>query len=131
MLMRISHVSERSGCPIDTIRYYERIGLIPQPARQPNGYREYCPADVERLGFIIRARDLGFHLEQIRSLLELAQNPALSCQEVDEIARHHLHDIRERIRYLQRMDAKLEDTIEACRVEERGQCTILAALNKT
>ena len=70
--MKISQAAEASGCHLETIRYYERIGLLPQPGRTGSGYRVYEPADIERLRFITRGRDLGFSLEEIRSLLQLS-----------------------------------------------------------
>ncbi len=128
--MKISQVADLSGCHLETIRYYERIGLIPAPHRNSNGYREYQDSDVERLRFIGRSRDLGFNLEQIRSLLDLAHNPALSCVAVATLAREHLQDIQTRIADLQRMELELERTIDTCQLEVRQQCTILGALQQ-
>jgi len=128
--MKISEAALSSGCHLETIRYYERIGLMPRPGRTGSGYRAYTPADVERLRFIARGRDLGFTLEEIRSLLRLAQDPVLSCDDVDQLARQHLSDIQARISDLQRMAAELERTIGCCRGGERGACTILATLRQ-
>ena len=129
--MKISRAAEASGCHLETIRYYERIGLLPQPDRTGSGYRVYGSADIERLRFIARGRDLGFSLEEIRSLLQLAEDPALSCAQVDRLAREHLDDIQTRIRDLQRMASELERTIGSCRVGQRGQCTILETLRQS
>lgn len=71
--MKISEAADASGCHLETIRYYERIGLLPRPGRTGNGYRVYGPADIERLRFIARGRDLGFSLEEVRSLLQLVE----------------------------------------------------------
>lgn len=128
--MKISEAALASGCHLETIRYYERIGLMRSPDRTGSGYRAYAPADVERLRFITRGRDLGFSLEEIRSLLRLAQDPALSCGEVDQLARQHLIDIQARIADLQRMALELERTIGGCRGGERGACTILETLRQ-
>ena len=130
MRMKISEAAAASGCHLETIRYYERIELMPSPGRTGSGYRAYSAADVDRLRFITRGRDLGFSLEEIRSLLGLAQDPALSCAEVDMVARQHLHDIRARIADLQRMATELERTIGSCRGGERGTCTILETLRQ-
>ena len=128
--MKISTVAANSGCNLETIRYYERIGLMPPPERTPNGYREYSEADVERLRFISRGRGLGFSLQEIRSLLRLAQDPGLSCSEVDQLARKHLDDILVRLKDLQRMAHELERTIDHCGGGQRGECTILDSLRQ-
>src|SRR5690606_41081910 len=92
--MKIGEVAERSGCHPETVRYYERIGLLPAPPRTPGGYRDYRPADADRLRFISRGRELGFSLEEIRSLLGLAEDDGLSCQDVDRLARGHRSEER-------------------------------------
>jgi len=130
MRMKISTVATNSGCNLETIRYYERIGLMPSPERTPKGYREYCEADVERLRFISRGRGLGFSLQEIRSLLRLAQDPDISCSEVDQLARKHLDDILVRLKDLQRMARELERTIDHCGGGQRGECTILDSLRQ-
>lgn len=103
---------------------------MPNPGRTGSGYRTYTVGDVERLRFITRGRDLGFSLEEIRSLLRLAQDPVLSCSDVDKLARQHLGDIQTRIADLQRMATELERTIGSCRGSERGTCTILETLRQ-
>ena len=128
--MKISTVAANSGCNLETIRYYERIGLMPPPERTPKGYREYSEADVERLRFISRGRGLGFSLQEIRSLLRLAQDPGISCSEVDQLARKHLDDILVRLKDLQRMAHELERTIDHCGGGQRGECTILDSLRQ-
>ena len=130
MRMKISNAAAASGCHLETIRYYERINLMPSPGRTASGYREYSEADVDRLRFITRGRDLGFSLEEIRSLLRLAQDPGISCSEVDQIARKHLDDILARVEDLQRMARELERTIDHCAGGQRDQCTILGTLRQ-
>lgn len=130
MRMKISEAAVASGCHLETIRYYERIGLMPSPERTDSGYRSYENADVERLRFITRGRNLGFSLDEIRSLLSLAQDAELSCGEVDQLARQHLADIWARITDLQRMASELERTIGACHGGERGTCTILETMRQ-
>lgn len=129
--MKISEAAQASGCHLETIRYYERIGLMPSPARTGSGYRAYSDADVERLRFITRGRDLGFSLDEIRSLMRLDQDRGLSCDDVTRLAQQHLVDIRQRIRDLQRVAAELERTIGSCQGGVRAQCTILDALKRT
>ena len=126
--MQIGQVAAASGCPVETIRYYERIGLLPRPTRTGSGYRAYADADVERLRFIAHGRALGFSLDEIRSLLGLAEDATLSCAEVDRLARTHLGEIRERIAALTRMAEELERTIDGCHGGERAHCAILGTL---
>ncbi len=126
--MKIGHVSSASGCRIETIRYYERIGLLAPPVRTESGYRQYVESNVERLRFITRGRALGFSLEEIASLLRLDAQHGMPCKDVDRLARTHLHDIRQRIRDLQRMALELEQTIEGCAGQDRARCSILGVL---
>lgn len=126
--MKIGEVAATSGCHLETIRYYERIGLLPKPGRSASGYRSYTPADIDRVRFISRGRDLGFSLDEIRSLLQLAEDPLLSCADVDRLARQHLMDIQTRQRELRRMAKELERTIGACAGGERARCAILTTL---
>lgn len=129
--MKISEAASASGCHLETIRYYERIGLMPSPGRTGSGYRDYSQIDVERLRFVTRGRDLGFSLEEIRSLLRLAENADLSCQEVDQLARGHLQEIQAKLKDLARMASELERVIHSCGGGERAQCTILDTLRQT
>lgn len=126
--MKIGEAAAASGCHLETVRYYERIGLLPGPPRTPGGYRNYRSTDVDRLRFVSRGRALGFSLQEVRSLLRLAENEALSCKEVDRLARGHLEDIRTRIDDLQRMASELERVIHSCDGGQCGQCTILETL---
>lgn len=123
--MKISEAAAASGCHLETIRYYEQIELLPKPLRTSGGYRDYRPEDVDRLRFVTRGRDLGFSLGEIRSLLRLAEQSDLSCQEVDELARQHLHDIQTKLKDLRRMATELERVVQSCSGGVRGQCTIL------
>lgn len=95
--MQIGDLSRQTGVNIETIRYYERIGVLPKPARQPNGRRTYSPADAERLGFIRHARELGFDLPSIRILLALQERPETSCEDASRIAQEQLEAVRSRI----------------------------------
>ena len=128
--MRIGEAAAASGCHIETIRYYERVRLLPHPARTSSGYRTYRPQEVDRLRFITRGRELGFSLEEIRSLLTLSDDPALSCHEVDQLARHHLADVQQRMRELRRIARELQRTITSCAGGKRGQCAILGSLRQ-
>ena len=126
--MKIGEVATASGCPLETIRSYERIGLLPPPERTASGYRAYSASDVQRVSFITRGRDLGFSLDEIRSLLRLTEDPDLSCEGADQLAQHHLAEIGERIAQLQGMARELERTIKACAGGRRAACAILGTL---
>lgn len=126
--MKIGALAAAAGCHLETIRYYERVGLLPKPARTGSGYRAYRPGDVARLRFITRGRALGFSLDEIRSLMRLSESPDLSCADVDALARRHLDDVRGRLLDLQRMEAALVATLEQCRGGERGACAVLQTL---
>ena len=90
--LTIGKLANSAGTNLETVRYYERIGLMPEPGRTEGGHRNYAAAHVRRLTFIRRARELGFAIEDIRALLELAEPGRVSCGEVQKIAAHHLHD---------------------------------------
>jgi MerR family mercuric resistance operon transcriptional regulator len=126
--MKIGEAAAASGCHLETIRYYERVGLMTAPARTTSGYRAFSAGEVERLRFINRGRELGFSLDEIRSLLRLNDDPTLSCSNVDAIARTHLADIRGRIDALQDIVSELERVITDCAGGDRGDCAILGAL---
>lgn len=128
--MRISEAAQASGCHLETIRYYERVGLMPPPSRTSSGYRVYTVEEVNRLRFISRARELGFSLEEIRSLLRLNDDPKMSCAEVDQIARAHLSDVQQKMDELQRMATELQQVVTRCVGGDIGQCTILGALRR-
>ena len=128
--MRIGEAAAESGCPIETIRYYERVGLLHTPLRTDGNYRVYAASEVERLRFITRGRELGFSLEQIRSLLGLAEDTTLPCAEVDQLAREHLADVKARMRELGQIKRELQRTIDECAQGQRGECRILHSLSR-
>ena len=126
--MKISDAAAASGCHHETIRYYERIGLLPKLQRTACGYRRFGPENVERLRFISRGRELGFSLDEICSLLRLASDPDLSCAAVDRLARQHLLEIERKTNELKRMATELKQTITGCAGGKRAACTILQTL---
>jgi MerR family mercuric resistance operon transcriptional regulator len=125
----IGAASERSGCTIETIRYYERIGLVPKPLRNASRYRVYSPADMQRLMFIRRARELGFTLDEIRDLLRLAGDVAEPCAAVRDVAAGHLGDIRAKIADLRRMESLLANAVRQCEHGEQAGCPVIDALS--
>jgi MerR family mercuric resistance operon transcriptional regulator len=129
--MKISEAAAASGCHLETIRYYERLGLLPQTNRLTNGYRDYGNDHVNRLRFIVRGRDLGFSLEEIRRLVALSASSELSCTEVDRLARQQLEAVNKRISELRRMARQLKHTIDSCMRQSCGECSILGALQQS
>lgn len=124
----IGELSRRTGCNIETIRYYERIGLMPAPPRRGR-YRSYGGEDVGRLGFVRRARELGFTLAEVRALLGLAAGGQASCAEVRDLAASHLKDVRARIADLRRMERVLADSVRACDAGQDPGCPLIHALH--
>jgi MerR family copper efflux transcriptional regulator len=126
--MTIGRLAKQAGINIDTIRYYERNGLIPEPVRRASGYREYEPADLKRLRFIMRAKDLGFSLAEIRELLALSAGR--DVRGVKRRAEEHLDQVEHKIKELQRVRRGLRALIEACPGHgDLERCPIVAALS--
>lgn len=127
--LRIGAVARLSGCSVETIRYYEKIGLIAAPRRTANGYRGYTPAALSQLQFIRHARALGFDLSTIRELLTLARDPEADCREADRIASRHLERVESHIASLQRLADELRTLVKQCRGQRIAECRIIEALN--
>lgn len=125
--IQIGELSRRTGCNIETIRYYERIGLMPAPPRRGR-YRSYGGGDVGRLGFVRRARELGFTLDEVRALLGLAAGGGATCTEVRDLAAVHLKDVRARIADLRRMERVLADSVRACDAGQDPGCPLIQTL---
>jgi len=123
----IGELSRRTGCNIETIRYYERIGLLPA-ARRSGRYRSYGPEEVGRLGFVRRARELGFTLDEVRALFGLAAGGRSSCAEARDLAASHLSDVHARIADLRRMERVLADAVRACDLGDDAGCPLIDAL---
>ncbi|MGH7409985.1 MAG: MerR family transcriptional regulator [Candidatus Methylomirabilis sp.] len=128
--LAIGMVSKRTGCNIETIRYYERTGLLPSPARTPSRYRLYGLHHIKRLTFIRRARALGFSLDEIRTLLRLADGRKRPCGEVRVVAAAHLDDVRTKIADLRAMERVLMATVAKCRDGRRSDCAVIEALSR-
>ncbi len=119
-----------SGVHVETIRYYERIGLVVAPPRSSAGQRRYGPVELRRLRFVRRARALGFSLDEIRALLALGAG-GHACAEVRDIAQRHLDEIGRKIADLERMRATLAATVALCAGDAAPDCPILEALSDT
>lgn len=126
--MKIGELGRATGTSSETIRYYERIGLLPSPGRTGSNYRSYAPGHVERLNFVRHARGLGFEIADIRSLLDLADHPERDCGEADEIASRHLGAIEAKIERLLKLRAGLNRLLTQCRGGQAADCQILTAL---
>lgn len=124
----IGALSRESGVNLETIRFYERSGLLPAPARSASGYRHYEALDVRRLRFVRRGRELGFSLEEIKALLELANQPHSPCAAADRLVQEHLSAIETRIQDLQRMKAEL-GKLAGCDSDQAEHCRLLEALD--
>lgn len=125
--MNIGEVSDRSGLPAKTIRYYEDIGLV-RPLRNDNGYRAFREQDLHKLAFLGRARALGFSIEDCRTLLGLYEDEKRESSQVKSVAREHLTAIDEKIRQLQSMRKTLSHLVDACHGDHRPDCPILSDL---
>ena len=126
--MKIGELARAAGSNSETIRYYEKIGLLPRPDRTNSNYRDYGPRDAERLAFIRHARGLGFELTDIRSLLDLADEPDDDCADADAIASRHLRSVEAKMAQLDRLQQELERMIRECRGGRIATCRILEAL---
>lgn len=128
-MLSIGQLSRATGCNVETIRYYERIGLMPTPARSEGNQRRYTKAHEERLGFVRHAREMGFSLDPIRELLSISDEPHASCETVDRIARQHLEQVRSRIVRLRALESELERMVKQCQGGEVHDCRILEVLS--
>lgn len=123
-----AELARRTGCNLETIRYYEKIGMMPDPPRSASGYRVYDAGHVSRLRFILRARELGFAIEEIRGLLALVDGGTQTCAEVKERTERHLADVRAKIADLRRIERVLAATAAQCTGNEVPDCPVLNAL---
>ena len=124
----IGALSKRTGCNIETIRYYERIGLMPPSIRSEGGHRLYGEAQSRRLGFIRRTRALGFTLDQIRTLLTLVDGGRYTCAQVKRITVHHLDEVRSKLADLRTIERVLGNMAAPCGAGSVPKCPIIDAL---
>ena len=126
--LAIGDLARQTGTKVNTIRFYEEIGLLPRALRTASGRRTYAQSDVSRLAFIRGARALGFGLEQVRTLLDLADDRGRSCNDVDALARQHLEDVEAKIVSLKSLRQELSNLISECERGTIADCRILEAL---
>jgi len=128
-VLTIGKLSKKADTKVQTVRYYEQIGLMPEPIRSSGNQRLYNENHLKRLLFIRHSRDLGFHLEAIRDLLTLADDPRHTCAEADAIARVHLKEVESRIHRLEVLRIELERMIKQCDGEIIADCRIIEVLS--
>ena len=128
-LLTIGQLGRETGIKVETIRFYERRGLMPPPRRAENNYRLYDRVHLRRLRFIRRARDLGFSLEQIRALLALSDEREQSCVAVDRIAKEHRAEVERQIADLQSLKAELDHMINRCGCGVVADCRVIESLS--
>jgi len=127
--LTIGGLSQLTGVNIETIRYYEKIKILPVPSRAANGRRMYGPMEHRILAFVRRSRELGFSLDEVRALLRLGGPEKASCREVREIAAHHLDDIRAKIADLRKLERLLAKTVAQCTGTTAPECPVLDILD--
>lgn len=121
-------LARRSGCHIETVRYYEKIGLLKPPARSAGGHRLYRLDDQRRLRFILRGRELGFSIDELRSLLSLVDSKVYTCGEIQDLTVSHLGSVRRKIADLQRLERTLDRISSECSGGAVPECPIIDAL---
>lgn len=126
--MRIGELAKATSTRVETIRYYEQIGLLAAPARTTSNYRSYGPEHLARLSFVRRARELGFTLDAVRDLLTLSDDASRSCQAVDEIAGARLAEVDRKIADLSAMREELDRVLRSCRRGTVADCKIIGTL---
>lgn len=127
-MLSIGTLAKRTGTKVQTIRYYEQIGLMPEPGRTDGGQRRYGDVELDRLSFIRHSRQLGFSLGAIRELLDLSDSPDRSCAQVDAVAQKQLREVEARIARLEALRVELRRMISECSADRVADCRILEVL---
>ena len=127
-MLTIGTLAKKTGTKVQTIRYYEQIGLMPEPGRTEGGQRRYGDAELDRLSFIRHSRQLGFSLDAIRELLDLSDDPNRPCHEADVIARRQLTQVEQRIARLEALRKELKRMVHECRGGNSSDCRVLEVL---
>lgn len=127
-LLTMGLFAEKAGCDRETIRYYERIGLIDEPSRSAAGYRLYQESDIRRVGFILRCRQLGFSIDEVRGLLELVDENNYSCSDIQSLTQTHLIEVRKKLKDLRTLERALKDMVASCKANSTPDCPIIETL---
>jgi len=125
----IGHLAKQSGVKVQTVRYYEQIGLMPEPHRSEGNQRLYGKPHIDRLAFIRHARDLGFPLASVRELLHLSDSPDMPCDEADVIAGRHLEDVETKIGRLEALRKELSRMVSECAGGKVSDCRVIEILS--
>ena len=128
MGLKIGDLARATGTKAETIRFYEKIGLMPPPARTGGNYRDYNGEHLKRLNFIRHARGLGFEIAEVRSLLDLSDHPDRDCAEADEIATGHLRAVEAKIAQLEALRGELARMLSECRGGRVATCRVLEVI---
>lgn len=124
----IGKLSSKTGVNIETIRYYEKEGILPPPPRTKSGYRIYAGDHYKRLIFVRRSRELGFSLDEIRELLKLVDENTYTCAEVAALSQKHLDDVKAKIKDLRKIERHMKDMLSQCSKDNTPDCSIIDAL---
>ena len=124
----IGEISRRTGIKIETIRYYERIEIVPRPKRSNGGHRLYNESQLNRLAFIKRSRELGFTLKEVRTLLALIDSGKMTCSEVHALTIEHLSEVKRKIADLKKLERALNDLAAQCSFGDLSNCPIVESL---
>ncbi|MFQ5626062.1 MAG: helix-turn-helix domain-containing protein [Methyloligellaceae bacterium] len=127
-MVTIGHAAKAAGCKVQTVRYYEQIGILPEPVRTKGNQRLYSKSDIQRLTFVRHAREMGFPLSAIRDLLSLADDPGQPCEAADAIAHEQLEQVERRITHLQALKRELEYMITQCSGGSIAECRVIEVL---
>lgn len=128
MILTIGQAAREAGCKVQTLRYYEELGLLPKPTRTAGNQRVYGDEHLKRLAFIRHARELGFALEAVRELISLGGKPEQSCAKADAIARTHLGEVERKIAALTALKSELARMIESCGRGRVADCRVIEVL---
>jgi MerR family transcriptional regulator, mercuric resistance operon regulatory protein len=123
-----AELAQRTGANLETVRYYEKVGLLPAPPRTASGYRNYDAGHERRLRFVLRARELGFSLRDVRALLRLVDERDRPCAEASRLAAVHLAEVRAKIADLRRMESVLKNVVAQCGDGTRPDCPLIETL---
>ncbi|MES0124870.1 helix-turn-helix domain-containing protein [Mesorhizobium sp. C420B] len=123
-----AELARRTGSNLETVRYYEKVGLLPEPPRTQSGYRNYDTTHERRLRFVLRARELGFSLDEIRALLRLVDERNQPCADARAVAATHLEDVRAKIADLKRMEQVLKEVVKQCGDGTLPACPLIETL---
>ncbi|MBI2260791.1 MAG: helix-turn-helix domain-containing protein [Caulobacterales bacterium] len=130
-ILTIGRLARSAGVHLETVRYYERIGLMPAPARTEGGHRSYAPGHSQRLRFIRRSRELGFSIDAIRRLIALSEPEVQACCEVRDMAQEHIASIDAKIVDLQRLRGVLQQAVADCRDGNEIRCPVIQELGSS